>query len=185
MRRRTFAGVSLAALAIAACGKKAPQEIALSHHTAEALLARVKANGDAKRATALHFWATWCGPCIEEFPLLEREWRGWIKEEPRLDFLAVSVDEPDPKVAKERGADAAAKTRDDAVRRFVREQGTSFPVAIALSDTPETFATTIDGGWPAVLPTTILFGFDGTVAMRQLGELQVSRFRDKVSTLLK
>lgn len=185
MKRRAFVGRALAALTLAGCSRNGPAEIALSHHTAEELLARVKANGAAKKATALHFWATWCGPCIEEFPLLEREWRGWIKDEPRLDFLAVSVDEPDHELAKEQGADAAAKKRDDAVRRFVREQGTSFPLAVAVSDTPETFAMTIDEGWPAVLPTTILFGFDGTVAMRQLGELRVSRFRDKVSTLLK
>ena len=188
MKRRAFVGGSIAAAGLlagpSACRRSKPHEPAPIHVTAEQLLARVKESGARGHVTALHFWATWCGPCIEEFPLLEREWRGWIKQEPRLDFLAVSVDEPTPPALERLGADGAAKERDEAVKAFVREHGASFPVGIAVADDPDTFSATIDEGWPSVLPTTLLFGRDGTVVWRNIGVLRVSAFRDQVRDAL-
>jgi thiol-disulfide isomerase/thioredoxin len=53
----------------------------------------------------LHFWATWCAPCREEMPELVKFVRD-TKDDPRVEFLAVSADE-DWKVVdawlKERG----------------------------------------------------------------------------------
>jgi thiol-disulfide isomerase/thioredoxin len=40
----------------------------------------------------VHFWATWCPPCVEEFPSLLRFWREYGKN-PRVELLAVSVNE--------------------------------------------------------------------------------------------
>jgi cytochrome c biogenesis protein CcmG/thiol:disulfide interchange protein DsbE len=40
----------------------------------------------------VHFWATWCPPCVKEFPALLQFWKEYGKK-PGLDLLAVSVDE--------------------------------------------------------------------------------------------
>ena len=183
MRRRSFVAGSLSLAALGACAKSSGP-IALPHFTAEQLLARAAENGRNGRLTAFHFWATWCGPCIEEFPLIEQEWRGWIRAEKGLDFLGVSVDEPSLKIVKSDGYEAAVAARDEAVRAFIREQRTSFPMSVAVTEDPDEFAEQIDSGWPAVLPTTILFGFDGKLAHRNIGTLRVSKFADKVRDLL-
>jgi thiol-disulfide isomerase/thioredoxin/tetratricopeptide (TPR) repeat protein len=44
------------------------------------------------KVVVLNFWATWCGPCIEEMPHLEKAFLKY-KNEPRVVFLAVSVDD--------------------------------------------------------------------------------------------
>jgi thiol-disulfide isomerase/thioredoxin len=40
----------------------------------------------------VHYWATWCPPCVSEFPDLARFWKEYGKK-PGLELLAVSVDE--------------------------------------------------------------------------------------------
>lgn len=165
-----------------ACAKAPP--LVLPRFSAAELLARAKKNGDAGKLTAFHFWATWCGPCIEEFPLIEQEWRGWIRDEKDLDFLGVSVDEPSLSAIKKSGFDAAVLERDELVRKFVGQQRTTFPMSVAVADDPDAFAEEMDSGWPAVLPTTLLYGLGGTLAHRNIGALRVSKFRDVVRDLL-
>lgn len=40
----------------------------------------------------VHYWATWCPPCVSEFPELARFWNEYGKK-PGVELLAVSVDE--------------------------------------------------------------------------------------------
>ncbi len=40
----------------------------------------------------VHYWATWCPPCVSEFPDLARFWKEYGRK-PGLELLAVSVDE--------------------------------------------------------------------------------------------
>jgi len=43
------------------------------------------------KVVMVHFWATWCPPCVEELPTLERLYRAYAGKD--LDILAISVDE--------------------------------------------------------------------------------------------
>jgi len=61
------------------------------------------------RVVVVNFWATWCPPCVEEMPSLERLHRALAGE--GLVVLGVSVDE-----------DGAA------LERFVARAGVTFPV---------------------------------------------------------
>lgn len=47
----------------------------------------------AGRPVVLNYWATWCGPCIEEFPVFEQA----RQQTPTVAFLMVS-DEPAAKI---------------------------------------------------------------------------------------
>lgn len=44
------------------------------------------------RLLVVHFWATWCAPCEEELPGLVAWWNE-AKADPRIELVAVSVDE--------------------------------------------------------------------------------------------
>jgi len=52
---------------------------------------------DNQRVTVVYFWATWCGPCRQAFPRLEKLWE---KDAGRgVDFFAVSVDDDKTDIA--------------------------------------------------------------------------------------
>jgi thiol-disulfide isomerase/thioredoxin len=68
--------------------KESKQLIALTPKGLEAMV-----RGANRKGTLVNVWATWCGPCREELPLLakiQREYR-----ERGLEVLPLSVDEPE------------------------------------------------------------------------------------------
>jgi cytochrome c biogenesis protein CcmG/thiol:disulfide interchange protein DsbE len=98
------------------------------------------------RPVVVNFWASWCDPCVREFPLLRQAAAGHRPD--RLTVVGVlSGDSP-----------AAA-------RPFLRRNHATWPIAL---DPNATTAT----AWGAVgLPHTWFIRRDGTLASHQLGEL--------------
>jgi peroxiredoxin len=64
------------------------------------------------KVVMVHFWATWCPPCVDELPTLDRLFRSMAG--PDLEILAVSVD------------DGGAAT----VGSFMQRNGLSLPVLL-------------------------------------------------------
>ncbi|PWW47917.1 thiol-disulfide isomerase/thioredoxin [Melaminivora alkalimesophila] len=101
------------------------------------------------RPLLLNFWATWCPPCINELPLLDRfheahRGRGW-------QVLGLAIDQ------------------EASVRRFLERQPLGFPVALggmAGSELGRALGNERGG-----LPFSVLFAADGSIIARKMGEL--------------
>ena len=97
--------------------------------------------------TLLHVWATWCGPCRQEFPEIEAIQREFG---PRgLRIVAVSVDDGD----------------DDLVRAFAREWGATFDIG---RDPGGVIRQRYQSRG---VPETYLISGDGRLLARQVGAL--------------
>lgn len=102
--------------------------------------------GDWKgRVVLLNFWATFCEPCREEMPALQRLWKAFGDQ--GLVVVAVSVDRGDTQQ----------------VRRFVQAEGLDFPVLLDRDGrVREDYEIT-------GLPTSYLIGRDGRFIGRAIG----------------
>lgn len=114
------------------------------------------------KVVLVNFWATWCAPCREEMPSIERL-RASL-EGKRFVVLAVNLAEPEARI-----------------RKFLEAVPVGFPVLLD-RDTSTTRA------WQArLLPATYIVGLDGAIRYRQVGELDWSQpqVREAILGLMK
>jgi thiol-disulfide isomerase/thioredoxin len=123
---------------------------ALEVVSAEALLRKIRASG--ARAMLVNAWASFCGPCKREIPLLETL---DTKFRPKgIGVVLVSVDEP---------ADASK------ARAFLAERGIG--LTSYLAERPlGAFKTGMNPRWPGMLPASFLFDESGTLRYYWGGE---------------
>ena len=94
----------------------------------------------------LNVWATWCAPCRDEMPSMQRLYDNFSPED--FEIAAISIDAP------EGGADAAGNPGGDPLA-FARELGLTFPILLdhsgeiqrtyRTSGVPESFLISRDG----------------------------------------
>lgn len=91
----------------------------------------------------INFWATWCPPCIEEIPSMNKAWE--TLESQGVGMLAINAGE---------GVDA--------VNSFMQKIAIDFPVLLGDMDTLPNWSV-------RALPTTIVVNADGEVVYEALG----------------
>jgi thiol-disulfide isomerase/thioredoxin len=101
------------------------------------------------RPLLVNFWATWCPPCIEELPLLDR----FFRENAAKGFQVAGV-----------AIDQVA-----AVRSFLTRLPLAFPVAVAGAGGLELVKSL--GNLAGGLPFSVVLGSDGGVLHRKMGKV--------------
>jgi thiol-disulfide isomerase/thioredoxin len=122
-------------------------------------LRKLRANGTGK-LLLVNFWATWCGPCVTEFPDLETTYRMYRGR--NFQFVAVSINDPEDQTQ---------------VLAFLRQrQASNSNLQFATSDTSGLQAA-FDPLMPAAVPFTLLIAPNGDVLHQQLGETDILKLR--------
>jgi thiol-disulfide isomerase/thioredoxin len=121
------------------------------------------------KVVLVNFWATWCQPCVEEFPDLVKLYRAYQTQ--GLVVLAVSVDELETQ---------------SKVPSFLTAQKATFPAYVRKPGDSEAFINAVDKNWSGAVPVTYLYDRSGKPAGKPLvGKQSYTAFQAAVEPLLK
>jgi cytochrome c biogenesis protein CcmG/thiol:disulfide interchange protein DsbE len=111
------------------------------------------------RPVIVNFWASWCGPCIEEFPLLRD-----AAARHEADGLAV--------------IGVVYRDRAEAAREFMERHGGTWAAAM---DPGEQVATAYGVVGP---PETYFIDRDGTIVARNIGQVTAATLDDQLAAII-
>lgn len=106
----------------------------------------------AGQKLVINFWATWCPPCVEELPLLEK----FYQEQKQNNWMVVGL-----------AIDKLAS-----VQQFLKQNALSFPIGVGNIE-----LMTLSQNWGNLsgsLPFSIVIDSNGVVVQRRIGKVKES-----------
>jgi len=113
----------------------------------------------AGKPMLINFWATWCGPCLREIPMLKE----MQAARPDLQIVGIAFDKLEP------------------VGKFATEQAFNYPILVGQSQAWEAAAAL--GVEVYALPFTVFTGADGALLGVHTGELHAEHLAEFQATV--
>lgn len=115
----------------------------------------------------VNFWATWCEPCRDEFPMVNELAQRYAGQ--GLHVIGISLDE-DGQI--------------NLVRRFLARVNPVFPNYRKRPGADEAFINGVNQGWTGAIPATFFYAPDGQRAGKLVGEHKREDFERTIQQLL-
>lgn len=128
-------------------------------------LEKILENPDNK-LFVINFWATWCPPCIREFPVFEK-----VSKEldpAKVKFIMVSLDSRDDLESK--------------LIPFIERNNVSLDVALMTDSDIKSWSGKVYPIWHGELPSTIVFNNSRKIRHFHMGEIDESGLRKLISS---
>jgi len=126
---------------------------------AAADLQKIRANPTGK-LLLVNFWATWCGPCVSEFPDLQETYRMYRGR----DFAFITISENDP------------AGKDGVLKLLQKEHASSTNYIFASADT-SAMQEAFDHNMGAAVPFTVVIAPNGDIVYQEEGSVTTLALR--------
>lgn len=115
----------------------------------------------------LNIWATWCIPCIEEFPAIVKLSEYYSNKD--VEFIAVSIDYPEE-----------AETK---IIPFLESQNVKFKVLVKEYGNDEEFINGLNIEWNGAIPATFIYSKEGEKKSFLTGEHTYEDFFSEIENV--
>ncbi len=116
----------------------------------------------------VNLWATWCIPCIREFPDLSKLQEQYKNRKVRV--IGISVDDPEVLETK--------------VKPFVKDRAPSFAIYQIKHTQSDKLVSVLDPAWDEIIPTTYVLDQKGELSVKLVGRRSYEQFEEAVIRLL-
>jgi len=114
------------------------------------------------KVLVVNFWASWCPPCVEEMPELDRLHQEFSSQ--NVLFVGIAIDSPTN------------------VREFLKKTPVSYPIAMGGMGGSEIYKAL--GNTQSALPYTVILSPAGKVISSKLGKISAEEIRSSIKSAL-
>lgn len=140
-------------------------------------VAALRKNGTNK-VRLFNVWATWCAPCVQEFPDLVTTARKFGLRD--FEFINLSVDDPANAAAVKAFLEKQRAGMAPKVKKSVEAEGRKTNSYLYRGTDMDEVMRALDPEWPGGIPHTLLVDTDGTILWRHNGLVDGANLRAKI-----
>jgi thiol-disulfide isomerase/thioredoxin len=137
----------------------------------------LRKNGTNK-VRLFNVWATWCGPCVQEFPELVTTARKYDLR--NFEFITISADKPTDADKVKAFLEKRGAGMSDRLRKSVTAEGRTTNSYVYNGTSTEDMMKELDPEWPGAIPHTVLVNEKGDIVWRHNGPVDGEELRAKV-----
>jgi peroxiredoxin len=132
----------------------------------------------SKRLRVVNVWATWCAPCVAEFPSLVSLSRRFANRD--FEFITVSMDRPNQEPAVRRFLEQNGAAPSNRLRRQISAEGRATTHYLYTGASTEDLVKAVDPEWAGPLPHTVVISPAGQILYRHNGPIDPAKLLDVV-----
>jgi peroxiredoxin len=140
-------------------------------------IAALRKNG-TKKLRLINVWATWCAPCVAEFPELVTTARKFGLRE--FELISISADDPKDTPAVKNFLEKQGAGLSDRLKASVKAEGRSTNSYVFTGANPDDLMKSVDPKWPGGIPHTVLVAENGEIIWRHNGAVDGEELRSKI-----
>jgi len=134
--------------------------------------------GGTKNVRLYNVWATWCVPCVAEFPELVATSRKFDMR--NFEFISISIDAAANVSKVKNFLEDKSAGLSERLKKSVKAEGRTSNSYLFTGGNVEDLMKVLDPEWPGGVPHTLLVDTNGKVLWRHNGAVQGDELRSKV-----